>query len=770
MVGRGARVALVTGLPLVAGLVSNMATNAVDLPTAWTIWLWIIAITLILISVALTVHQHNAARNKADSGGDAGSMAPPRGGSAIGTMGHLAAYVDQPSEASGKTNDHPTVLRPARRLTVGRVPPRASAFQDRTVSGLEPGSHTGSIVLSGLDGVGKTQLAAEHARVLWDSGSIHIRLWIDASSRDQILSGFSNAATALFGAQDCDPGLATDLLFNWLSATEWPWLIVLKGLQDPNDLDGLWPPDSPQGQVVVTTQRFDAALRADGRHVVKIDTFKPEEARSYLVERLAENPHQTEGAAALAEALGNLPLALDLAATYITDHPDQTCATYLNRFNGERHALDQLQPGCLPEGLRTIAATWSLSIKRAEQMTPLARPLLTLASLMDPNGIPEEVLTTKAALSYLRAGGLRAVDVEVVKGAFSRLHRLSLMSYDPSTPHKAIRVHPLVQRVIRDALTPRQLRKKARVAACAIRQSWPSIEHDTMLSASLRANTARLRAVAGPDLWHRKSRTVLLRAGNSLGDSGQLPAARRYFEQLAISSQDKLGRIHPATLIVREILAHWRGEAGDPVGAATAFEELLHDLRWVSRKNPIVMNLRRHYARWRADAGDPVGAVAAMKYLVNDYDQVFGCNHAYYLYACNIYARCLDATGNSREAVAIMEKVVEGFLRIFGPDHVDTLSARNNLANFRGNAGDPAGAADALAKLLPDLQRVLGPNHPKTLRTRNNRARWSADAGDPIPVIASYELVIDCLRNLGPAHPDTHRARDNLTRSLGKTT
>jgi hypothetical protein len=51
-----------------------------------------------------------------------------------------------------------------------------------------------------------------------------------------------------------------------------------------------------------------------------------------------------------------------------------------------------------------VTATWSQSIERADRLRPtgLARPMLHLVALIDPNGIPATVLTSPPALAYLR--------------------------------------------------------------------------------------------------------------------------------------------------------------------------------------------------------------------------------------------------------------------------------------------------------------------------------------------------------------------------------
>ena len=70
-----------------------------------------------------------------------------------------------------------------------------------------------------------------------------------------------------------------------------------------------------------------------------------------------------------------------------------------------------------------------------------------------------------------------------------------------------------------------------------------------------------------------------------------------------------LGPDHPDTLFTRSNLASWRGESGDPAGAAAAFEELLTDyLRVLGPDHPGTLAARNNLAYWRGQAGDPAGA------------------------------------------------------------------------------------------------------------------------------------------------------------------
>lgn len=87
-----------------------------------------------------------------------------------------------------------------------------------------------------------------------------------------------------------------------------------------------------------------------------------------------------------------MPLALAQAAAFIADKPLLTVAGCRDRLADRGKTLAEVVPGPgrLPDEHRaTVAATRSVSIERAA-ITPagLARPLLELASLLDPAGVP----------------------------------------------------------------------------------------------------------------------------------------------------------------------------------------------------------------------------------------------------------------------------------------------------------------------------------------------------------------------------------------------
>ncbi|UJW32428.1 tetratricopeptide repeat protein [Saccharothrix sp. AJ9571] len=676
-----------------------------------------------------------------------------------------------------------------KRRRFGAVPPRAGAFQHRAVaenltravgSGgtavLTGAAATPASVLTGLGGVGKTQLAADHAHNVWDSQQVELLVWISARTRDAITTAYTEIAAEWLGQDPTAPERAGRRFQEWLAETLTPWLIVLDDLQNPADLTGLWPPHTSCGQVVVTTRCRDAALHGDGRHIVDVDLFTAPEALTYLVEKLPARATETSQLNSLADELGLLPLALAQAAAYLTNKPLLSTADYRERLADRKSTLEHVlpRPRELPdEHEQTVAATWSLSIEAANQLDPagFARPLLDLAALLDPAGIPIAVFISDAVATHFKAQMDRDLTAEDLQGGLECLRRFSLLTLDPAQPHRGVRVHALVQRAVRDALTPDAHGSLGRAAASALHEVWPDIEVDQTLGQALQSNTRTLQDTAEEHLWQPVGHPVLFRLAESLGDAQLLDAAITVSSRLHHQASIRLGPDHPDTLTTRSSLATWRGDAGDLAGAVAAFEQLLTDQLWVlGPEHPETLTTRSSLAYWRGRTGDLAGAVAAFEQLLTDRLRVLGPEHPDTLITRSSLATWCGETGDLAGAVAAFEQLFTDQLWVLGPEHPETLTTRSSLAYWRGRTGDLAGAVAAFEQLLTDRLRVLGPEHPDTLITRSSLATWCGETGDLAGAVAAFEqLLIDELRVLGPEHPETLTTRSSLAYWRGRT-
>ncbi|MFF4548488.1 tetratricopeptide repeat protein [Streptomyces sp. NPDC001406] len=732
------------------------------------------------------------------SDGDRAASAPGPPASAPHAFTADIAHGSQVNSSGGNTqiNIHgvPSTADPWP-VVIGALPALASAFQprarlrDQLVSG--PSTATGVVptqVLVGGGGTGKSQLAASFAyRALDPQGDRRdVVIWVTAVARETIQLTYAEAARrlAIPGTTGDDVVHDAEVLLSWLMAGTKSWLVVLDDIADMHDVDDLWPRGpGGRGHVVATTRRKHPALSGGGRSVIDVRTFRPEESAAYLRQRLSSAGfgHLLDGSVDdLAEALGQLPLALSHAAAYLIRKQRFTCSDYLERYVEQSVSLAELLPGWADTEAygRPVAITLTLGLEAAAALPPegAAREVMQMAAHLDPAGHPVRVWDTGAAAAHAaRANpGGEAVSLpspDDVWEACLALHSYGLLHIDSAGGPRAVGVHAVTARAVRESAEPRDLAQAADAAADALAEIWPAHTYlDADLVAVLRANVDALSRLAGDHLWTSDRYRLLYRAGDSLFDAGLQAAAIGYWTEMAASASRLLGPDHPEMLAARARIGRAQGHAGDPAAAVRTLRQVAAaQSRLLGTEHPSTLASLQDLARWRGHAGDAGGALTATQEVLATRERVLGRLHPDTLASRATLARWRGETGDATAAAEGLEEVFEDMLGALGADHPATLKARNNLGYWRGEAGDAAGAAQALEALLEDRLRVLGPDHPDTLNTRNNVAYWRGEAGDSAGAARALDqLLVDRTRILGADHPHTLATRSNLAYWRGK--
>lgn len=653
-------------------------------------------------------------------------------------------------------------LRRSLRYQFGTLPPEAAFFQHRRGPDMARG---GTWILHGLGGVGKSQLAADAARGMAESGTLDLLMWVSATSRSAVVTAYAQAALQLVpGADPLRPEESAQAFLQYLSSTTASWLVVLDDLQDPNHLAGLWPPQTDTGRVLITTRRTDAGLLSRGT-AVPVDLYTPAEARAYLAAVFAADPGRLAGSAEMADDLGYLPLALAQAAAYIADERI-TCAEYRRRFADTQVMLNQLAPGYLPDDYtRSVAVSLALSIEAANQTEPrgLAGPMLNLLSMLDPDGVPIEFLAANATWSYLERFGSGRVFGAQADGALQALVRFSLVTGTIGTEDNMLaRVHALVQRSARDRIPSDRLDDTVRAAADALLAIWPRV--DAKVGPVLRANTDALWSNAGVRLFHPHAHDVLHRAGLSLERNGLASAAIEHFTQVLDQTSAVLGPEHPDTAIARNNLAMSYESAGHVEQSVSLYEAVLADQeRLLGPDHPTTLTTRNNLASAYGTAGRMDRAIALHEAVLADVLRVLGPDNRDTITARNNLADDYRQTRQLDKAIGLLETNLAAAERVLGPDDEMTLAARNNLAGAYEDASKPDLALPLFEAVLAGRRQLLGPDHPDTLAVRSNVASALMRLGEVVRAVAEFEATVaDVQRVLGPDHRLTLTLRNNL--------
>ncbi|MFF1512237.1 FxSxx-COOH system tetratricopeptide repeat protein [Streptomyces sp. NPDC058326] len=670
-------------------------------------------------------------------------------------------------------------------VEVGPVPALASAFQPRSVlrdridaarSG--GGSVVLTQVLSGGGGFGKTQLAAACATDAL-AQDVDLVVWASATEVQQVITQYAQAAAdiRLPGATGQDPEADARALLKWLATTSRRWLVVLDDVVHPTELGGWWPVSrTGTGWVLATTRLHDARLTGHGRSRVDIDVYTPAEAGAYLRERLHGDgmDHLLDDRAAdLAEALGHLPLALGLAAAHMINE-ELTCADYVRRFTDRRTRLEE----ALPETADTegygrpiaVALLLSLDAARAADTTGLVLPALRLAALLDPAGHPRALWAAPPVLRGLSPAG--PVTADRTHTVLRLLHRYALLTCDTRAEPRAVRVHALTARAVRENTPEAQLAHLAGTAAAALLHIWPEIDQSHPdLAAALRANTDVLADHARDRLWDGSGHSVLYRAGNSLLDAGLSATAATHWQRVTDDAARLLGAGHRYTLAARGNLAASYREAGRTGEAIAIEEQVAADTeRLLGDQHADTLIARASLACSYRMAGRVGEAIAIEERVSADCRRVLDDDDPRTLAVLANLAASYWEAGRVGEAIEIEERVVADSRRVLGERHPDTLSARGNLAASYREAGRTGEAIAIEEQVAADSARVLGDSHPDTITALANLATSYWKAGRTGEALAIEEQVAaDSARILGDSHPDTLTALGNLAASYQLT-
>ena len=702
----------------------------------------------------------------------------------------------------------------------GEVPPLAGCFSTRpeTVPGLADALVPGRpIILTGPEarrhqydwpgGTGKTQLAVYLAESLWRARQLDLLVWVTATSRSSVLASYAQAfADRAETAPTGDAETAAARLVGWLATTGRRWLMVLDDVTAPADLEGLWP-QGPAGRVVVTT-RSPAVLRAmPGPLVLPVGAFSSHEALTYLMARLSSDPDQRIGAVDLLEDLGREPLALAQASATIANS-GLTCRDYRDLFGRRKDQIARALGG----EPSAKAVTWTLSVEQADQLLPgrMAQPCLALAVLLDCHGIPGDVFSTPAASEFIAGhGNGDAPDARRSAGALRSLERTGLLTIDPASAARTVRVHPVVQAAARSA-TPQPMRDQAaRAAARALLQAWPADGGQPLLADALRSCAASLQQAAAESLWAGGCHAVLFQAGRSLDSAGLTGPAVAHWRSLASATERALGPSHQDALLAADRLANALLAAGmgaeavalrqrtvearsgaeghDHPGTIAARADLGQALLAAGRPADAIIVLEAALAAAghgpAPDGIDPLAlqgtlsaayggdgryqdAIRLARRTLADRERQQGSGHPDTMAARAHLAGVCLAGGRPKDAITHGKRTLEDRERVLGPDHPDTIVSLSALATAYQSARRLKDAIPLYERRLESRSRLQGTDHPDTITARGNLASAYHSAGRLAAAIQLYEQTItSCQRAHGPDHPDTLTLRANLAQA-----
>lgn len=407
------------------------------------------------------------------------------------------------------------------------------------------------VAVSGLGGVGKTQLALELIYRLKEKNENYTAIWIQATSVESLDQGYHAIAQQL-GIRDSSNKEADvkQLVQEYLSQERaGHWIMVY---DNADDID-MWTdksdrlvdyiPRSKNGRVLFTTRNKKVGVKLAHQNVMEVSQMSEDSAVRMLRNQLIQKD-LVDSAPAHAKTMAawicHLPLAIAQAAAYVNEN-SITLAEYLALLDSQEKDIIELLSEEFEDDARyydtknPVATTWLISFRQIQQRDPLAADYLFFMACIDHKDIPQLLLPPGSSRK-------KEVDAIGTLSAYSFITRRSEAS--------SIDLHRLVHLTIRNWLQNENKLVEWSSRAVA-RLAEVSPHHENMNRALWRMYLPHARYVleSGVVAKDDTSRIDLeFKLAMCYYSDGRFDEAETFFRGVLESRTSMLGPEHPDTL------------------------------------------------------------------------------------------------------------------------------------------------------------------------------------------------------------------------------
>ncbi|KAI9685462.1 MAG: hypothetical protein M1822_004593 [Bathelium mastoideum] len=644
-----------------------------------------------------------------------------------------------------------------------------------------------TVVLHGLGGMGKTQLAIAYAQRHKEKYTAIF--WVNTSDEDSLKLSFLDIVRQIARDQPEATALASIDMKNlddvvsavktWLNVSKnTHWLLIydnydnydnprLPGNKDKSALDlRRFLPESDYGSIIITTRSSKVALgrRMQLKKLVDIKNGLEILANASGRHEIADDPAAIE----LAKELDGLPLALTTAGVYL-EQVTTTCSEYLQLYKASWLELQTNSPQLASYEDRTLHTTWKLSLDQIERQNTLSVKLLTLWAYFDRQDVWFELLQhgasanydwmrslTKDRLSYDTA--IRVLCNYGLVDADSSLYEVGSGGYS---------MHSCVHSWTVSVLNKDWDQSLARLALTCAASKVPDNNTDKwwLLQQRLVSHTMKHQYfVVDGKLDTVGIEWALHNMGNLFKDQGKLAEAEAMYTRALQGTEEALGPKHTSTLDTVNNLGLLYADQGKLAEAEAMYTRALRGREEaLGPKHTSTLMTVNNLGNLYADQGKLAKAEAMYTRALQGKEEALGPKHTSTLDTVNNLGLLYADQGKLAEAEAMYTRALQGYEEALGPKHTSTLMTVNNLGNLYADQGKLAKAEAMYTRALQGYEEALGPKHTSTLMTVNNLGSLYADQGKLAEAEAMYTRALQGREEaLGPKHTLTLNTVNNL--------
>lgn len=562
------------------------------------------------------------------------------------------------------------------------------------------------VVLHGLGGIGKTQLAVAYAKRYRDEYSGVF--WVNTKDEASIRQSIANVARqilqqhpdATHNLQQNHEGVV-EAVKTWLSLPgNTRWLIVYDNYDNPKlrgrtndtgtDINYLFP-TAYQGSIVITTR----VSQTDVGHEIRVKKLESTDSCLEILSRTSGRDDLRNGktledmyrspltiytdadAMSLVSKLDGLPLALATAGAYLK-RTSVSLSDYCRLYETSWERLHANAPALGSYQDRTLCSTWQLSYDQVQMQSPLAAHLLQWWAYFDNEDIWYELLQGRRRRRHEDdpswMGDLsNELDFNSAMGTLSDYGLVETFAGAlDSTRSRGYSIHSCLHSWIIHVLNKEKNDYLAKTALEFVASCVPSNEDD--------------------QFW----------------------------------------------LFQRRLLSH-------AIKACATIPDH-HDLLWVFHDLGIL-----YQGQWKlAEAED------MYKRALRGYEKACGPEHLLTFNIFNNLGILYVDQCKYAEAKEVYIRALRGKENALGPDDPSTVSTLHNLAVLYAEEGSYTEAKEIFFNVLEKREKMLGPDHPSTLMPVCQLGFLYKCHGNYIEAEKMYARALHgCEKALGPDHPFT---------------
>ena len=664
------------------------------------------------------------------------------------------------------------------------------------------------VVLSGLGGVGKSQLAAKfiedhlkHYNLVWT---------FDAETDVTLQASYRELAQELKLIREDEKAVPPEEILarvnRWLKApNNHGWLLCF---DNADSLEIVQSKNLPQhgGEILITSR--PKTHWGNYYPIIEVQEFEREESNELLRKIIPEGKQEgQEQLDALAEELGDFPLALDQAGSYIeNDGTGLTTSEYVQLFRQTQERLaiweeDKEQAVHRPYS-KTVATTWEITMNHIKKKFPDSAEALNLCAFLNANGIPQRWLEDwwkeKKDLSEKLESVLRRKLTNLTKPLID----FSLLYWEK--PQVLLRIHRLVQLVTQDNLKKEEREKFIREALGLVedkfdsydredpgtweigKECWPhavSVTGHILEEEHFLENTdlkeilsieldpeiiAEERAIFHQEIFHASEQgkttllfyqmaTYSLRQGNAF-------EAKAYYTQALKMTKAFLGECHPSVADTLNNLGLAWSDLGEKKKAIEYYEKALEMKKaFLGESHPSVASTLHNLGLAWSDLGEKKKAIEYYEKALEMTKAFLGESHPSVADTLIGLGAVWSDLGEKKKAIEYYKKALEMTKAFLGESHPSVADTLNNLGNAWSDLGEKKKAIEYYEKALEMTKAFLGESHPSVADTLIGLGLAWSDLGEKKKAIEYYEKALEMKKSfLGDSHPSVALTLNNL--------